>query len=202
MRLRFWLHFTLAVITLFVVEATHAQGQPGKDSLSLAAGLAGELSVALGRPTFVTELNRARTELPLFATTTQLLIAYTGYVGGLGPIGTTPRDPRPRRHPIPPELCKYAATMCRCWQGDRDACISLATDPESGKPGIKLGDNLKFVVTCATLRNDYTQALQAIMTLLGQGPLAAAQLQQLADLQAKANWLYNELLQRNCFAPV
>jgi hypothetical protein len=199
MRLRLRFQLAVGITSLFVGAVSQGQVQTTRDSpVALETGLAREISVALARPTFATELDRARTQFPLLTTATQLLIAYAGNVSRLRPAATTIWDPPPPPIVLSESFCRFARTLCRCYRGDRDACITLATDPESGRPGIKLGDNLRFVVSCANLQSQYTQVLQSIVTLLGQAPLTAVQLQQLADLQARANALYNQLVERGC----
>src|SRR4051812_26045321 len=97
MRLKTRSYVIAGVLSQLVTAPIQVNAQAAKDTaMSLATGLSRELSAALARPAFATQLNRARTELPALASTTQLLIASTRYMGGLGPLGTTPRDPPSR----------------------------------------------------------------------------------------------------------
>ncbi len=189
------------LLGLTVVAPVGGGAQQRTEVPSLAQGLAREVNAAMSLPAFGRELAAAGERFPALTITTKLLIAYLDNLPGSpagGRPGFTPVDP-PRPSPFPPELCRMMPQTCACRNGDRDACVAMVDQVgDIGGPGIILGGFVRPVPTCATLRTQYQQTLQAILTLLGQIPLTSAQAAELAALQAKADDLYAQLDARGC----
>jgi hypothetical protein len=192
----------LSLLFLLLPSSSVAQ-RAAQRPISLQEGLARELTSILAVPEFGTELNRARKQFPALAVTTQLFIAYTGFADRTRPArfdaGWQP--PFPPIGPPHVDLCSFMPTTCRCRAGDRDACVSIASEGDDG-PGLKLdlGAGLRLVPTCDQLRQQYRETVDRIIALLAQPTLTPAQMEELAQLQTELNALYESLVNRGCLA--
>lgn len=191
-----------SVLFLLLPSSSVAQREPQRP-ISLQEGLARELTSILAVPEFGNELDRARKQFPALAVTTELLIAYTGFADRTRPARFDARwqPPFPPIGPPHADICKFMPTTCRCRAGDRDACISLASEGDDG-PGLKLdlGADLRLVPSCDQLRQQYRETVDRIIALLALPTLTPAQMEELAQLQTQLNALYESLINRGCLA--
>lgn len=189
---------TLLLAAVSLAAPSLLAAQPATRAPTLEAALAGEVNTALASPELARQLSGAARQFPALVAATKLFIAYASFdrsrrlapdVAGaiIPPIGPPRAD-----------ICAFAPTMCRCRQGDREACLAMVEDQGGGGPQLNLGSWIQRVRTCAQLRADYAALLEQIIALLRLPSLTGAQLRELARLQTEANAAYADLVARGC----
>jgi hypothetical protein len=111
-----------------------------------------------------------------------------------------PPEPKPGRHRIPEDFCKFFPLDCKCINdGDRDACeemiMSVETDDDNTE---KFIDIFKRAPTCIDLKRDYKKALECAIEYASKENPTYEDLQKWTECQQEAERLWTELVENDC----
>ena len=137
-----------------------------------------------------TQMAGARRQYPQFVAAFQLLLGWQGLTARrnaigwanavlLGRAGFTPwpPEPPPDGQRLPDDICRFAPTLCGCFNdGDIGACMDLAGDGQGGEAIPGVGDSFRPVRTCDDICADYRDALQCALRFCQQGSLSKVDL--------------------------
>lgn len=158
------------------------------------------------------QLNAAEKQFPQLARSFKLLLAYQGFLArqnelaaasaqlfrrpnGLPSVGYTPWPPFPPLPPppLPEELCRFVPTLCKCSDGDMDACLDLAGDEEEPR------EPFERVSPCNEICAAYKVALQCALQYCDQmNNLTRTQYREWVRCQRDIDDYWNQLLERGC----
>ena len=160
------------------------------------------------------QLAAAGKEYPELVASLKLLLAYQGHLakqhelvtanaqlrGGIPTNDIWPPFPWPPGPPLPwpsdpwEEICRTLPTLCKCLEGDPDACPDLEVD----RPEATWTKPFGQVPRCKQIRAAYKAALECALKYCGQRSLTYSDHKEWARCQRNINHYWNQLHETGC----